>query len=150
MSANGYNCSLGAINPSDNGSGNHRGAPSWLLAQLKEEADLKFCVQPFSSVSQMCLSLSLPQSKFAHGWRLTNCIRGFISGLPNSYGQVVATDGMMCVILQRGQDKDRAFLGHFSWFVEVDVIDRQAIIKEKKQGRAGRLSVDSLLQDFKL
>ena len=68
---------------------------------------------PFPSVSRLCETLGLPESKFALGWRLVNAAIGQVSGVPKSRGKVVATNGMMCII----QTEDGGFyFGHWNWF----------------------------------
>ena len=69
----------------------------------------------FPSVAVMCEQLSLPESKFALGWRLVDRAQGEINGLPNSRGTLIATDGMTCLII--GEDGGLYF-GHYDFFVE--------------------------------
>lgn len=82
----------------------------------------------FISVSQMCETLSLPQSRFALGWRLCEPTKGQINGLPGSRGTLVATDGLTALII--GEDGSLYF-GHYDWFVE-DKEEKKATAKKTR------------------
>lgn len=69
---------------------------------------------PFPSVSHMCEALKIPESRFAQGWRLVSAVQGQITALPRSRGKVVATDGLMCLILT---EDGGFYFGHYSWFM---------------------------------
>ena len=69
---------------------------------------------PFSSVSQLCEHFRIPQSRLAGGWRLTEPFYGEINGLPSSRGQLLATDGIICLIHTGGNS---LFRGHIEFFI---------------------------------
>jgi hypothetical protein len=83
-----------------------------------------FHFNPFESVVDMCRKLRIPQSKFAQGWRLITPAKvGEVQGLPESRGMVVATDGIMAVLItgeeSNNELKEQSFkLVHLKWFVK--------------------------------
>jgi hypothetical protein len=50
----------------------------------------------------------------AKTWRLTEAVEGQIHGLPSTHGLLLATDGIVCFILQH--NKKVLFKGHLDWF----------------------------------
>jgi hypothetical protein len=68
---------------------------------------------PYSSIVnfQTVHRLTLPKNEV---WRLTEPRTGEINGLPESRGTVVATNGILCYILQ---GNNHLYLGHFEWFI---------------------------------
>lgn len=101
-------------------------------------------VQPYTSLDSLCRQLKLTFPKFVSKgthWHVVNPPRkGQINGIPDSYGMLVATDGVLCVI-------DRinlpAFYGHVQWFVEdKEEVERGA--QQQPKQRADKF-VDSLL-----
>lgn len=82
-----------------------------------------FKLNPFTSVSQMCERLGLPESKFCLGWRLVDVRIGELNGLPKSRGRLVATNGMQCIILT----DDNFFIGHIAWFNQ----DKEAVEQQQ-------------------
>jgi hypothetical protein len=93
-----------------------------------------FHLNPFDNITHFCRVLKLPESRFAQGWRLTECLLGEINGIPGSRGLLVATDGMTCVVFRTEQS---SFQGHMEWFVadndqtEVEEEVNKAIFKNK-------------------
>lgn len=75
----------------------------------------------YNSVSQMLASLRLPESKLYQGRRLTDPEIGEIEGLPHSRGQLLATDGIRCIIL-RGDNS--VFFGHIHWWIADDPLEQ--------------------------
>jgi hypothetical protein len=80
-------------------------------------------VSIFNSVSHMLEQLRLPESKLFFGWRLTNPEYGQIEGLPLSRGQILATDGMRCIILRADNS---VFFGHIHWWIADDPLEQPA------------------------
>lgn len=105
-----YHCSLSQINP--------QGEPSpanlWLLAQLREMQFRTFTPNPFRSIGEFAAHFDLALNRKSF-WRLTEYKLGHITGLPNSWGRIVATDGIMCYIFQGVEGK--LYHGHVSSFV---------------------------------
>lgn len=85
-----------------------------------------FVVNPFSSVSHMCSTWRLPESKFAQGWRLVKSEVGEVNGLPSSRGIIVATDGMLCLVYQT---EKHFFLGHNEWW-QADEREESGVLEE--------------------
>lgn len=124
-----YHCSINAIKECAGEPA--RGIPSWLLARIKAEKELRFAPHPFRNVSQMCETLGLAYSKFALGWRLTEYVLGSINGLPKSRGRIIATDGCMCLILQY---PIKVYIGHFASFVPDEVLEEpEPIVKKSRK-----------------
>lgn len=90
---------------------------------------------PFPSVSRLCETLSLPESKFALGWRLVDAELGQIIGVPRSRGRVVATDGMQCIVMT---EDGGFFVGHYEWFVRDEQEEEQGETSSGKATRKGR------------
>lgn len=67
------------------------------------------------TIESLCRALRIPQSKIGDGWRIVPAKVGEINGLPTSRGQVVATDGIRCIII-RGGNIDKILIGHLEWF----------------------------------
>lgn len=92
----------------------------WLLAQLHEHNNRIYFPNPFASISELWQRLGTTPPSWLI-WRLTNYKLGMVNGIPNSRGRLVATDGVMCVILQDNIDKNEDvnyFLGHISAWVD--------------------------------
>ncbi len=116
----------------------------WLLSKLAAEAEERFIPPKFKSVSDMCMNLNLPGSKFALGWRLTEVRVGEIVGLPKSRGFIVATDGMLCIILQ----PTGHYIGHVKWFTPDEVEESEVASELKKASRMKLVeNIDSLLME---
>lgn len=69
--------------------------------------------QRYSSISMFCNAHGIPIPRKGD-WRLTDRVRGNISGVPNSDGILTATDGILCFIEQ----EYRVFCGHVEHFIE--------------------------------
>ena len=97
---------------------------------------------PFPSVSRLCETLGLPESKFALGWRWVNAEIGQITAIPKSRGKVVATDGMMCII----QTEDGGFyFGHWDWFEPEGTKDVEASsAKATRKPRKSKVLIEFL------
>lgn len=75
----------------------------------------------FSCVQQFCAYYKLTLDKKTD-WRLTPRIIGSIHGLPNSFGILQATNGILCHIIQHNDGSTpRIFTGHIAWFVPADM-----------------------------
>lgn len=97
---------------------------------------------PFPSVSALCEMLGLPESKFGLGWRLTDAVLGEINAIKKARGRVVATDGMMCVIVT---EDNKFCFGHYSWFVpdeEENEEDETTSAKAKRKARKPKILVE--------
>ena len=65
-----------------------------------------------------------------HKWRLTNRIAGHIHALPETFGILVATNGVLCLI-ERPGDRVELFCGHLEFFVPQDKEDTSEVEEMK-------------------
>lgn len=94
------------------------------------------CPNPFPDISTMLAVLRLPQSRFEHGWRLTEVVNGHINGLSRFNGRIVATDGMMCVLVQPSSDGSWThYLGHWASFIPEE---NNNVTMQRSQGRKAK------------
>lgn len=132
-----YHCSLTAIRePSGESAGS---VPTWLLARIAEEKDLRFAPHPFKSLAQMCLVLrvKLPQAKHCY-WRLCDYELGYVDGLPNSYGRSLATNGLHVLVLH--PDTGKTGLYHKEWFKPVDVLEESDGSRKPRREKENRVA----------
>ena len=110
-----------------------RGVPFWLIEQEKAKAEALYCINPFDSIGQLFGQYGLLGKKWrTTAWRLTtwkNCRRGQIHGLNESFGIIVATDGIECVIYQ---SETKVYVGHVENWVDDETDMPEVVEKEKK------------------
>lgn len=83
--------------------------------------------QSINGITAYALEQGLTLSRYTQ-WRLTERILGMIHGLPSSYGVLVATDGILCHIVN---GSGNIFVGHIHHF-EPDDRDVVVSVKETK------------------
>ncbi len=101
-----WHCDLSAIGRGTTAQ-KRRGAPMWLIAQLKEREDRLFIPQLYQTVNHFFARWAMPVPRTGH-WRLTNVELGALRACPHSQGFLVATDGVQCYI----ETGDKLFHGH--------------------------------------
>lgn len=100
-----------------------------------------FHFNPFDHIDSLCRLLNPPKSKYALGWRLVEAEVGQINGLPESHGLLVATDGMLCIIMVNQTD---CYIGHNEWWQSEDRDEpgvRKFLVKKKSGVSASEIDV---------
>lgn len=99
-------------------------------------------MNPFTSVENMMATLRWP-IKDAQEWRLfKGGPFGEINGIPTSRGQLVATNGILCVVTQN--NSSQVFIGHIDFFCK-DKKERQS---NKGRGKTSSTRPKKILVDY--
>ncbi len=110
-----FHCSLSQFN---SGTTKTRKIPAWLLARIAAENEIRFCPQKYTSVIDFFRTHNLTTvSKKGPPWRLTSRLVGSIQGLPQSFGHLTATNGILCYI----ENHTGVYQGHLAWFEKVEL-----------------------------
>ena len=107
---------------------------------------MRFNPQKYRSVYEFLHHHKLTVSKKGPPWRLTERLVGSIHGLPQSFGHLTATNGILCYI----ENNIGVYLGHMAWFetIDIEVILESPKAKQqpgRKRGHYLASEVDVLL-----
>lgn len=116
------NISKGPIT-AERSEGLERGSvPYFILERQRQENELRYWPQPFSSLAAFLAAYNLPGKRYGQ-WRLTDYVLGHVNGLPASRGRMVATNGIMCFIIREDRTLYEGHVQH--WVHENNVEDRE-------------------------
>lgn len=81
-------------------------------------------INPYANVYELFSEFGLLY-RDAKSWRLTEVTPGEILGLPDTHGNLLATNGILCLILlNKPKNGYKVFEGHLEWFIAVKIDGR--------------------------
>lgn len=83
-------------------------------------------IQPkYTTLADLWRLLNIPAIKPSRNswWRLTPVINGYIHGLPSLCGLLIATDGMICLVLK---ENGQTFTAHLDNFVATEQLEMKS------------------------